>query len=60
MTEYRGKLLDRMIRIYGFEHPIVVEFAKLCESYPATSAYDRSLTCLVESHEEFPMIEEDE
>ena len=27
----REKLLDRMIRIYGFEHDAVIEFAELIE-----------------------------
>jgi hypothetical protein len=26
MTEFREKLLDRMIRLYGFENPMVIEF----------------------------------
>lgn len=26
----REKLLSRLIRTYGFENPIVIEFARLC------------------------------
>lgn len=53
----RGQLLDRMIRIYGFENPIVIEFARLIE----TEISDDALKTLVEAHEEFPQYDiEDE
>lgn len=52
----REQLLDRMIRIYGFENPIVIEFARLIE----TKFSDHNLETIVKAHEEFPQIGEDE
>ena len=59
MNELREKLLDRMIRIYGFEHEITISFAKLCETWDNTDTYDQALETLVKAHEEFPQIEEE-
>lgn len=60
MSEYRENLIDRMIRIYGFEHKITQAFANICETYPPTEIFDNTLKALVEAHEEHPVIEEDE
>ena len=51
----RENLIDRMIRIYGFEHPIVIQFAELCERMAYTEANDKALMMLVEAHEENPV-----
>lgn len=51
----RENLIDHMIRIYGFEHPIVIQFAELCERMENTEANDKALMMLVESHEENPV-----
>jgi hypothetical protein len=32
MSERRQKMLDRIIRIYGYEHPITIRFAQILES----------------------------
>lgn len=50
----KENLIDRMIRIYGFEHPIVIQFAELCERMAHTEANDKALMMLVEAHEEYP------
>lgn len=50
----RDQLLDRMIRIYGFEHPIVLDFARLCENWAPGVDWDRLLEVLVEAHEDHP------
>lgn len=55
----REQLMDRMIRIYGFKHEIVIAFCKMCEDYPQTETYDNTLRVLVESHEEFPVLDEE-
>lgn len=55
----REQLLDRMIRIYGFEHPLTIEFAEMIENpFYKTSI----LETLVKYHEHYPQIinEEDE
>ena len=33
MTTYRENLIDRLIHVYGFEDPIVIQFAGMCERY---------------------------
>ena len=50
----REKLIDRMIHIYGFENPIVIEFCKLCEKWNDDKEKDKFLEVIVKSHEEFP------
>ena len=51
----RERLLDRMIRIYGFEHEIVIEFARMCEEWLPTENNDKALETLVKCHEENPV-----
>lgn len=54
----REELLTRMIRIYGFEHEVVIEFARMCESDNFT---DGDLEVIVETHEANPVgFDEDE
>ena len=50
----RENLIDRMIRIYGFEHPTVIQFAELCERMAHTEANDKALMTLMEAYEENP------
>ena len=54
MTKLREELVDRMVRIYGFENPIVIQFCKLCES---DQFEDWELKVVVESHECFPVMD---
>ena len=51
MTEYREKLLERVIRVYGFEHEVTIEFARLCEN-PDFSEEFLEIMCI--AHECFP------
>lgn len=60
MTDFRNNLLTRIIHIYGFEHEVTIDFTRLCEEWQNDIAHDRILEMLVESHEEFPQIEDDE
>lgn len=54
----KEQLLDRMIRIYGFEHEAVIAFAKLIENDTFT---DKMLETIVKAHETFEnLIEEEE
>lgn len=34
MSKLREELIDRMIRIYGYEHPKVIAFINACETAP--------------------------
>lgn len=54
----REKMLDEMIRIYGFEHEEVIKFAHAMES-PYIS--DHALELILKLHRLFPVgIDEDE
>ena len=57
MNTMRKNLIDRMIKIYGFEHPSVIWFVDLCERWKDTKDNDKVLRVIVESHEEFPVLE---
>ena len=50
----REELMNRMIRLFGFENPITIDFCRLCEVWPNTEAYDNALASLVKCHEETP------
>lgn len=60
MNTTREKLIDRMIRIYGFEHALVIQFAELCERCTNGATNDKKLTILVEAHEANPVLDEEE
>lgn len=60
MNAMRENLLDRMIRIYGFENDIVIQFAELCERYADNAINDKMLTVLVEAHEASPILDDEE
>lgn len=60
MSKIREQLVDRMIRLYGFESPITIDFCRLCEEWPNAEAYDNALATLVKYHEEAPLYFEDE
>lgn len=55
MIIMREQLLDRMIRIYGFEHEIVIEFARMCEEWLPTENNNKTLETLVKYHEKNPV-----
>ena len=59
MTNFRENLIDRMIRLYGFENPIVIEFCRMCENLEVNDWNDRELSILVEAHETTPVFDED-
>lgn len=61
MTEFRNELLNRMIRIYGFENPFVIQFANACESYTTPDTcdmWDHILETTVLCHEKSPYFSE--
>ena len=60
MNEIRENLIDRMIRIYGFENPTVIDFCQLCEKYPISEINDKRLEILVKCHETYPIVEDEE
>lgn len=57
MSEYREQLIDRMIRIYGYENEIVIKFCEICEKDPDNAELDKMCELFVSSHEQFPQIE---
>ena len=58
MTNYRKNLVDRMIRLYGFENEITVMFANMAEKYVDSPEWDGAMEIIVEAHESLPAIEE--
>lgn len=50
----RENLIERMIAIYGYENPIVVQFCQMCETWAHNNWNDKMLTVLVEVHEADP------
>ena len=52
----REALLDRMIRIYGFENPITIEFAQMIEKPQFKTQF---LTEIVKIHKTHPQYCED-
>lgn len=59
MTDYRNYLLGRMVHLYGFEDEKVIAFSNLCEKYADSDEWDNVLRVIVESHENFPVIDEE-
>ena len=57
MTEYRSNLLTRMIHVYGFEHPVTIAFAKMCEEAEDNVYNDRMLFLMVAAHEDSPVMD---
>lgn len=57
MSKFRESLVDRMIRIYGFENPIVINFCEMCENWKDDEYHNKSLAVLVKSHEEMPVMD---
>ena len=57
MNTMRKSLIDRMIKIYGFEHSAVIHFTELCERLEDTEINDIILRLAVEAHEKFPALE---
>lgn len=58
MNKLRENLITRMIRIYGFENEIVVDFCRCCEIFPNDEAHDKALRTLVIVHEECPIVDD--
>ena len=50
MNAKREALVDEMIRMYGFESEITIDFAKLAENFPKTKEFDDLLRIIVNYH----------
>lgn len=59
MSEFRKNLLDRVIRLYGFEHRITIGFAETCERFPDDEQWDNTLWTLCKTLLECPLVFED-
>ena len=59
MSEYRKNLIDRMIRLYGFENEIVILFANMAEKYTDSPDWDNAMRVIVEAHEANPITDEE-
>jgi len=58
MSAYRENLVDRLIRIYGLENPIVIEFCRYCENWADGEENDNLLTVYVETNEDYAFEED--
>lgn len=56
MTDFRNRLIDRMVRVYGLEHPVVFVFTKWCEEWEENWWNDKILAALVASNEADPVV----
>lgn len=52
----KNEMLTEMINLYSFEHPIVIEFARLMDNGMDESVLKTILDC----HKKNPVIEEEE
>lgn len=52
----REQMLTAMIRLYGFEHEAVIQFARLIEN---PSVDDKTLMTILIIHQECPLTDED-
>lgn len=59
MSEYRKNLIDRMIRLYGFESETVILFATMAEKYTDSKEWDNVMLMIVEAHEAHPVTDEE-
>lgn len=55
MTNFRNSLIDRMVRLYGLESPIVIDFCQMCERWENNDWNNKCLAVLVASHEADPV-----
>ena len=53
----KENLIDRMVRIYGFENPIVIEFCRMCER---GEIIEDLLELIVEAHENCRQFDDEE
>jgi len=58
MSKEREALAERMIAIYGMEHPIVIDFCWMCEEWEENEWNNTVLDILVKAHEECPVRED--
>ena len=58
MSNFRKVLIQRMIRLYGREHKIVVDFIEICKTWNNTDWNNKCLAVLVASHEKSPIFDE--
>lgn len=52
LSEKRQAMLDKMIKIYGFEHEVTVAFAGMLENWDDTKECDKALEMILITHKE--------
>lgn len=57
LSLFRENLLNRMIRIYGFENEITIWFAQLLEDQEDNEINNKMLRIMVECHEKSPIVD---
>lgn len=51
----RDEMLTAMIRMYGHENKIVIQFAEMCERLDDNKENQIMLETLVKAHQEYPV-----
>lgn len=51
----REELMLGMIKIYGHEHPITIEYCRMCERLDDTEWNNKLLTILLSAHLQYPV-----
>lgn len=59
MDAKRNELIDRMVRLYGFENSIVIKFCEACEGWAQDEEHTRLLEIIAIAHEQSPIKGED-
>lgn len=54
----RNQLMDAMVRLYGMESRLTIEFFHLCDWWEENEWNNRALNILVEAHEANPLTAE--
>lgn len=54
MSDKREMLIQRIIRLYGLEHPITIQFCQLAERWADNTWNNKCLQLMVEAHEADP------
>lgn len=51
----REEMLTKIIHLYGFEHPVTIQFAQMCETMEDNDWNNQTLEILVKSHQANPV-----
>lgn len=59
MSTYRENLIDRIANLYGLENVYTIMVCELCQIWPETPEWNKTLEDIVADHETNPIFSED-